>query len=182
MPTRFRKELLRDEDEILGRYDARFEGTDVDNAGENPGYDPSDTGIAGAFIAAFHDYLQHELKYNTEDTYRVSANTIGQWDWHHQPPGRLRGRPEELPDVADDLADAMRKNPKLKVFSANGLFDLATPFFITEYDINHMLLAPDLVKNVEFGYYPSGHMIYLNTEALGLLRHDLEGFYTQLGF
>ena len=181
-PTRFRKELLRDEGEILGRYDARFEGTDVDNAGENPGYDPSDTGIAGAFTAAFHEYLQHELKYNTEDTYRVSANTIGQWDWHHQPPGRLRGRPEELPDVADDLADAMRKDPKLKVFSANGLFDLATPFFITEYDINHMLLAPDLVKNVEFGYYPSGHMIYLNTEALGLLRHDLDGFYTQLGF
>lgn len=34
--------------------------------------------------------------------------------------------------VAGDLADAMRKNPSLKVLSVNGLFDLATPFFITE--------------------------------------------------
>ena len=39
-PARFRKELLRDRREIVGRYDARFEGTDVDAAGETPGYDP----------------------------------------------------------------------------------------------------------------------------------------------
>ena len=68
-PSRFRKELLRDEREILGRYDARFEGTDIDTAGETPGYDPSDTGITGAFIAAFHDYLTRELNYTTKETY-----------------------------------------------------------------------------------------------------------------
>ena len=45
--TRFRKELLRDDDRTLGRYDARFMGWDPDAAGENPGYDPSDTGISG---------------------------------------------------------------------------------------------------------------------------------------
>jgi carboxypeptidase C (cathepsin A) len=32
----------------------------------------------------------------------------------------------------------MRKNPKLRVFSANGYFDLATPFFSIEYDLSHM--------------------------------------------
>src|SRR5204862_909423 len=53
-PSRFRKELLRDQRMILGRYDARFEGYDVDAAGENPGYDPSSTGITGAFVSAFH--------------------------------------------------------------------------------------------------------------------------------
>jgi hypothetical protein len=39
--------------------------------------------------------------------------------------------------VGGDLADAMRKNPRLRV-SLNGLFDLATPFFITEYDLVHL--------------------------------------------
>jgi len=183
-PTRFRKELLRDEGDILGRYDARFEGTDVDNAGEMPGYDPSDTGISGAFIAAFHDYLTNQLKYDTNDEYRPSAGSIGEWDWHHRPPGggfRGFGRDETQPDVIDDLADAMRKNPTMKVFSANGLFDLATPFFITEMDLAHMMLAPDLSKNVEFGYYPSGHMVYLNVDALKDFHHDLEGFYTETG-
>jgi len=179
---RFRKELMRDEGDILGRYDARFEGTDVDNAGEFPAYDPSDTGITGAFVAAFHDYLTSQLKYDTTETYRPSAGNIGEWDWHHRPPGgifRGFGGQQQMPYVAGDLADAMRKNPKLKVFSANGLFDLATPFFITEYDLDHMMLAPELRKNVEFGYYPAGHMVYLNVEALKEFRHDLTGFYAE---
>ena len=56
-PARFRKELLRDQRRTLGRYDARFTGIDTDDAGETPEFDPSDTGITGAFVAAFHDYL-----------------------------------------------------------------------------------------------------------------------------
>ena len=62
-PTRFRKEVLRGDRKTLGRYDMRFEGEDVDAAGENPSYDASDTGISGAFVAAMHDYLERELKY-----------------------------------------------------------------------------------------------------------------------
>lgn len=179
--SRFRKELLRDEGDILGRYDARFEATDVDNAGEFPGFDPSDTGIAGAFTAAFHDYLTNQLKYQTDEIYHVESNSIGQWDWHHRAPGYGFGfgRTELMPDVALDLADAMRKDPKMKVFSANGEFDLATPFFLTEYDLNHMMLAPQLAKNVQFGYYPAGHMVYLNVQALKELVHDLDGFYAE---
>jgi carboxypeptidase C (cathepsin A) len=185
--TRFRKELLRDEGDILGRYDARFEGTDVDDAGENPGNDPSDTGIEGAFIAAFHDYLVRELKWETTDTYHVHTESEVPWDMHHVLPGQRAfaggggGGRATLPYLGGDLADAMRKNPKLKVFSANGYFDLATPFFITEYDLAHMMLKPDLAKNVEFGYYPAGHMVYLNVDALKEMKHDLAGFYTETG-
>jgi carboxypeptidase C (cathepsin A) len=188
-PTRFRKELLRSDRRTLGRYDMRFEGVDVDAAGENPGYDPSDTGISGAFIGAFHDYLQRELKYDTQETYKVHGDNLNQnWDWKHRPTSGTGGVPgggnfgeQAQPYVAADLASAMRKNPKLKVFSANGYFDLATPFFATEYDLDHTGLEPNLKKNIEFGYYPSGHMIYLNLDALKQLKADLENFYTSLG-
>jgi carboxypeptidase C (cathepsin A) len=81
--------------------------------------------------------------------------------------------------VAGDLADAMRKDPHLKVFSVNGLFDLATPFFITEFDLAHMELEPKLRQNIEFAYYPSGHMIYLNVDALKQLKTDLSRFYAE---
>ena len=177
-PFRFRKEVLRDDRKTLGRYDMRFEGVDADAAGEFPAYDASDTGITGVFVAALHNYLETDLKYESTDAYRPSANSIRQWDWKHKP---LGGAPfmrseESEPDVAADLADAIRKNPHLHVFSANGYFDLATPFFATEYDLDHMDLDPALRGNVQFGYYPSGHMIYLNVDALHKLRDDLEGF------
>jgi carboxypeptidase C (cathepsin A) len=180
-PTRFRKEVLRDDRRTLGRYDMRFEGVDLDAAGEAPSYDASDTGISGAFVAALHDYLERELKYDSTDAYRPSANSIGQWDWKHKPtsagPGISGpGQEQAQPYVAADLANAMRKNPHLKVFSANGYFDLATPFFATEYDLSHMDLDPSLRGNVQFGYYPSGHMIYLNVDALHQLKDDLAGF------
>jgi|HubBroStandDraft_1064217.scaffolds.fasta_scaffold00702_9 carboxypeptidase C (cathepsin A) len=183
-PSRFRKELLRDQRMILGRYDARFEGTDADAAGENPGYDPSSSGITGAFVSAFHDYLDRELKYTTKETYFPRGLKVNEdWDHTHHPPGAGGPGPQGPPlrdaYVAGDLADAMRKNPRLKVFSVNGLFDLATPFFITEYDLAHMELEPKLRGNIEFAYYHSGHMIYLNVDALKQLKSDLAGFYSR---
>jgi len=186
-PSRFRKELLRDQRVILGRYDARFEGTDIDAAGENPGFDPSGTGIMGAFVSAFHDYLDRELKYTTKETYLPRAPNANQdWDHTHRPPGAAPGpsQPPPMRDayVAGDLADAMRKNPRLKVLSVNGLFDLATPFFITEYDLSHMELEPKLRGNIGFSYYHSGHMIYLNVDALKQLKSDLVAFYTGAAF
>jgi carboxypeptidase C (cathepsin A) len=179
-PTRFRKELMRDDDRTLGRYDARFEGWDVDAAGENPAYDPSSTGPMGAFVGAFHEYLQKELKYMSTEPYVLSASFGQSWDFKHHPSGEMQSNFQQQqvePDTATDLADAIRKNPKLRVFSANGWFDLATPFFATEYDLSHMLLPPSLVGNIEFGYYPAGHMVYLNVDALKLLKTDLDRFY-----
>jgi hypothetical protein len=32
---------------------------------------------------------------------------------------------------------------------------------------------------VQFGFYPSGHMIYLNLDALKQLKTDLSRFYDQ---
>ncbi len=181
-PARFRKELLRDQRMIVGRYDARFEGTDTDAAGENPGYDPSGTAVSPAFTAAFHDYLERELKYSSKETYYPHGLNVNQlWDHSHRPPsaGFAAARPLTDIYVAGDLADAMRKDPHLKVFSVNGLFDLATPFFITEFDLAHMELEPKLRQNIEFAYYPSGHMIYLNVDALKQLKTDLAKFYTE---
>jgi carboxypeptidase C (cathepsin A) len=180
-PSRFRKELLRDDARTFGRYDARFEGWDEDSAGETPGYDPSNTGPEGAFVGAFHDYLQRELKFTSSDTYYVTGAGVNQaWNYKHHPSGDSGPNAEQAqPDTAVDLADAMRKNPKLRIFSANGYFDLATPFFATEYDLSHMMLPPALTANITFGYYPSGHMVYLNVEAQKLMKTDLDRFYRE---
>ena len=177
--TRFRKELLRDDERTLGRYDARFMGWDPDAAGETPGSDPSDTGISGVYVGAFHDYLQRELKYLSQETYYLSGPGINQaWDFKHKPVGGGPRGDQTAPDVAIDLGDTIRKNPGLRVFSANGYFDLATPFFATEYDLSHMSLPAKLMGNVQFGYYPAGHMVYLNVDALKEMKADMVRFYS----
>lgn len=178
--SRFRKELLRDENKILGRYDARFEGTDAEEAGDTAPYDPSDTGISGAYIAAFHSYLQSDLKVTDTETYNNSGPGLNQnWDWNHRPAGGSGpyGREQRMPYVAGDLGDTIRKNPHLKVFSANGIYDLATPFTATEWELSHMGTDAKMRSNISWGYYPAGHMVYLNVEALKSFRQDLGRFY-----
>ncbi|MEO8813544.1 MAG: peptidase S10, partial [Caulobacteraceae bacterium] len=177
-PNRFRKELLRDQRRTLGRYDDRFTGVDIDAAGESTEYDPSDTGITGAFVAAFHHYLAADLGYATELTYRPTYYSAGlSWNFRHKAPGSRGPGDTNEADVALDLSTAMRENPHLMVYSLNGIYDLATPFFGTEYDLGHMQLDPAERSNVSFAYYPSGHMVYLNTAALGAMKADLARFY-----
>ena len=179
-PGRFRKELLRDQRLTLGRYDARFTGSDVDAAGESPEYDPSDTGITGAFVSAFHHYLTADLGFTSDLAYRPTYYSAGlQWDFKHRPAGARSEYDVNTADVALDLSAAMRQNPHLLLYSLNGLYDFATPFFGTEYDLGHMQLDPALKGNVRFAYYPSGHMVYLNTEALKSMKADLARFYDE---
>ena len=83
-------------------------------------------------------------------------------------------------NVAPDLAKAMTYNPQLKIFSANGYFDFATPFFATQYVLEHLYLDPALQKNITYGYYQSGHMVYLHPGALARFHDDLERWYARV--
>jgi carboxypeptidase C (cathepsin A) len=178
-PGRFRKQLLRSESRTLGRYDARFEGIDFDDAGEEADYDASVTSVANAFAGALHQYLAGDLHYTPTDRYRVFNGEAGrEWDMKHR---EWWGEQLPVPYAAGDLAEAMRQNSQLRVLSLNGYFDLATPFFATEYDLAHMELDPSLRGNVQMTYYPTGHMIYLDDGALHTLKSDLGRFYGEEG-
>jgi carboxypeptidase C (cathepsin A) len=39
-----------------------------------------------------------------------------------------------------------------------------------------MMLEPAQQRNLEYRYYPSGHMVYLNPDALHAMRLDVERF------
>jgi carboxypeptidase C (cathepsin A) len=176
-PSRFEKELLRGERRTVGRLDARFEGIDHDSAGEFPEYDAADEAISGAFVAAFNAYARGDLKFSTDELYKPTNYPEVGKDWDDRHGSGQRKAP--MPDVAEDLRQAMSKNPNLKIFSANGYFDFATPFFQTEYTVAHMGLDPSLEKNFSWGYYRSGHMIYIHPEARKRMKEDLARFYDE---
>jgi carboxypeptidase C (cathepsin A) len=79
-------------------------------------------------------------------------------------------------NVAETLREAMSMNRFLKVFIANGYFDLATPFFATEYTFNHLGLDSTLRDNISMTYYEAGHMMYLHDPSLAKMKEDLGTF------
>lgn len=169
---RFLQALMRNQDTIVGRYDARYTTYSLDQNEDQPEWDPSDVGISGAFVALGMNYMTDTLGYHTNLVYRpVAYGQLGQrWDFKHDgndPPT----------NVAPDLARAMTTNPHLYVFSGNGYYDFATPFFATQYTLNHLGLAPELQKHVTYGFYQSGHMVYLNPDALVAFKADLAKWY-----
>ncbi len=176
-PSRFQKELLRGERRTVGRLDGRYQGIDHDAAGETPEYDPASSAIAAAYTSALNAYVRETLGYKTDELYKpTNYEEVGKdWDDRH----RTDSGRAPMPDVAEDLRLVMSQNPNLKLFSANGYFDFATPFFETEYTLGHMGLDPTLEKNIVFGYYPSGHMIYLHEPSLKQMKVDLARFYDQ---
>jgi carboxypeptidase C (cathepsin A) len=179
-PSRFRRELLRKQGLIFGRFDARYARPEADAVGDEATFDPTSTGHAGPYGAGFREYMQKDLNKSTAD-FAPSAPVSPIWDWSHknlssylQPESQ-----EHEPDTAADLGEAMRRNPSLKVFSANGYYDLATPFTATEEALYTLPLDRTLQKNITFAYYPAGHMVYLNVDALKQFRLDLEKFYDE---
>ncbi len=177
--SRFRKELLRGSARTVGRFDSRYLGIDSDTAGDSPETDASSDAISGAYIASFHDHLSW-IGYKTDLPYRLSARDGAgfKWNWAHRAPGGGYGM-QNNPNTAVDLAAAMRTNPYLKVLSLNGYYDMATPFFGTEFDLGHMMLEPGLQTNLSYAYYPAGHMTYLNPDALHQMKADLSRWYDE---
>jgi len=171
---RFMAELLRDQGEITGRYDGRYTNDALDRAAETTDWDATDSAIDGAFTASNNQLLRGIMKYNSPLLYRSTAYDIirqsGGWDFKHRGFAPL--------NTAPDLAEAMAFNPDLHVFSANGYYDFATPFFNTVYVLNHLNLSPALQNNISYGFYPSGHMVYLNIDALAQFHDDLERWYS----
>jgi carboxypeptidase C (cathepsin A) len=165
---RFGKELLRNRGLTVGRYDARFTGIDADSAGESPEYDPSGSKVFGAFTAAINDYLRNELKFEDPHVYEILGGGVQPWNY---------GRGNRIVDTSETLRSTMSQNPLMKVFLASGYYDLATPPATATYSLEHMRLPEELQKNITYGFYEAGHMMYIYEPAMERLRKDMEAFY-----
>jgi carboxypeptidase C (cathepsin A) len=166
----FAKTLQDDQDLTTGRLDTRFSGPTMNPLSENADYDPQSSAISSAYVSLFNDYVRRDLKYGEGQTYLPEA-LFGptQWDVVH------RGNPVSL-NVANDLADAIKTNPRLKVMVNGGYYDLATPFFAAIYEEKHLPIPQSLAKNIDYAWYESGHMVYVRDECLKQLHDRVAAF------
>ncbi|MGA2536254.1 MAG: peptidase S10 [Terracidiphilus sp.] len=165
----FEKTLLEDEDLTTGRLDTRFSGPNLNPLSESAEYDPQSSAISSAYVTLFNDYVRKELKYGEGQTYLPDAQFGStQWDVTHQ------GNPRF--NVAADLAEALKTNPRLHIMVNGGYYDLATPFFAAEYEEKHLPIPQSLAKNIEYDWYESGHMVYVRDESLKQLHDRVAAF------
>ena len=171
----FREELLRDQGESVGLLDGRIMAPEADENAEEPSFDASYTAVSDGIYAAFMQYLTDELGYRWGRDYNIAAQWKGplHWDYAHAAPD---GTKELVADVSVDLAAALRSEPFLRVLSLNGWYDLDTPFFGTEMDLSHMMLAQAARERVVVKFYPAGHMGYTDQAALHLMQQDVSEF------
>jgi carboxypeptidase C (cathepsin A) len=166
----FEKTLQDDQDLTTGRLDTRFSGPSLNPLSEGAEYDPQSSAISSAYVSLFNDYVRKDLKYGEGQTYLPMALFGGaQWDFKHN------GNPVSV-NVAPDLAEAMKTNPRLKVMVNGGYYDLATPFFAAQYEEKHLPIPQSLAKNIEYDWYESGHMVYVRDESLKQLHDRVAAF------
>lgn len=166
--TRYRKELLRDERKVLGRFDARIAWPSMDPSSDYPGYDPSYAVAYGAFSTALNDYLSRDLGWEGTQPYKILTGDVHPWNW---------GTNNSVLNMTRNLENALRENPELRVLVMCGYTDLATPPANMQYSISHLFKIPaERREAIKFTWYDGGHMFYLNQPDLVKMRKDLVEF------
>jgi carboxypeptidase C (cathepsin A) len=166
----FSEDLQLPEGLTTGRLDSRYQGPAINPMSEEADYDPFTQSIDAAYTAAINAYTRETLHFGENMTYKPSAREPG-WDWdlRHAVPGS--GYPEGSVNVMTDLADTLKVNPKMHVLLMGGYFDLGTLYFGATYEMKHLPIPAALQKNIAYKFFPTGHMVYVNEEALHGL-HD----------
>jgi carboxypeptidase C (cathepsin A) len=163
--SRFAVELLRAENRVIGRFDARYKGYVRDRLAGGMEYDPTLEAVASVFASTFNDYVRSELNYKSDLPYEILTGL--DWDW---------GEQNRYLNVAETLADSLTRNPYLRVHVSIGDYDLATPWSAVQYTFNHLQVDPELAKNITLDTYTAGHMMYLNLPDLKKQKADLARF------
>lgn len=171
--SHFDTELLRKEDKVVGRLDGRFTGVNASGMAQEPDFDPSEAIIRPPYTAVFGDYVKRDLGYDTDLVYYVLGGGVKGWDFSKGKGGWETG----FADTSEALRHAFAKNPFLRVYVAEGLYDAATPYFAAEYTFNHMGLTPAAHKNIIRERFPAGHMIYIEKNSLEKLDRSMQKFY-----
>jgi carboxypeptidase C (cathepsin A) len=166
----FTSKLLEDKDRSVGRYDCRLTGIRYapGTAGRQE-FDPSYEAVYGTYVACFNDYVRRELKYESDLPYNALTGDVQPWNYSNVQNQYL--------NTAEMLHQAMSRNPSLKVWIANGYYDLATPYFATDYTVRQMGLDAAVRGNVSQTFYEGGHMMYMVPTELAKLKTDAAKFY-----
>lgn len=149
-------------DDTVSIADPYPEGIDNSDSPE-----PVLSGYGLSYGNAFTGYVSDALGFHTELKYDLLNLEVNRkWDYKQGSDPISRGMP--------DLRKLLALNPSLRVFIANGYFDMVCPFAGSRWLIEHMPVGRD---RVQLRVYPGGHMLYTRPDSRAALAHDVAALY-----
>lgn len=163
-PDLYRAEVMRNDRKSVGRLDGRYIINERSGNNRTYSYDPSAAGIDGAYTAGLMHYMHNDLGVRgIRREYNILGG-IGRWDW--------QGERSDA-NVADDLAQGQAENKDLRIYVANGYYDMATPFHGAEMTFNQFGFDK---SRIQMSYFEVGHMIYIHGPSLEKMTSEMRDF------
>jgi carboxypeptidase C (cathepsin A) len=162
----FRREFDRRNGKVTGRYDASVKGDDPfpDSSFSHVG-DQSGDALFAPLTSAAVDFTTRKLNWRPDGAYELINGAVERaWDF---------GRGLKPAESITELRQILALDPKLKVLVGHGLFDLATPYFGSQIQLDQLpgFASPDRVKLV---VYPGGHMFYARDASRQAFRSEVQ--------
>jgi carboxypeptidase C (cathepsin A) len=171
----FAQDLLGSSDESTGRLDSRWQGPSMNPMHSEADSDPFTESIESAIEAAMNTYAHETLKFGQNMTYEPSAR-MGGWNWDMTVKGQGGGWAGTSSNVESELAYTMKVSPNMHILLMGGYFDLGTLYFGATYEMKHLPIPTSLQKNIDYKFFPTGHMVYVNPEARAALHQRTAEF------
>lgn len=161
-------EALRPQGRIVGRLESRATGPMAASRTRDWEFDPGIEAIAAPYTMAAMAYFA-ELGLAPDARYEVLNGEAHQaWNWNR---GKEQGNSYAC--TSPDLARALRRNARLRVFVASGRYDLGTPYSASDWSLAQLDVPADVRSRVVHRYYDAGHMMYTRQADLSQLKTDL---------
>ncbi|MGF1569689.1 MAG: S10 family peptidase [Nodosilinea sp.] len=170
----FARELLRDQQRVLGIYDASVTALDpFPDRLLNEGTDPTLDGVDRLFTGAINSHLRSTLGVKTTLPYNLLNYEVFK-AWKFLMEGDFR---QGFVGSVDDLRVGMALNPHLQVYVTHGIFDLVTPYFSSNHLADLMNLNPEIRPNLTLRHFKGGHMFYTWEESRQQWLAEMKAFY-----
>jgi carboxypeptidase C (cathepsin A) len=110
-------------------------------------------------------YFKRDLGFATNEVYNALNLEVNS-AWNH----------EGMTDVNPAIGEAMRRDPKLRVFWTGGLFDITTPLFAARYALDQAGIPSDRLTGAAF---PAGHSVFMEAANRVALSAAVRKFVTR---
>ena len=168
-------EALRDKGRIVGRLEARGTGPMGASRTREWEFDPGMEAIVAPYTMAALAYFSGSLNVAMEQRYEVLSYQVNLgWNWIRGGEGKAERM--GFTSTSPDLARALRRNARLKVFVASGRYDLGTPYSASDWSLAQLDAPAEVLARVQHHYYDAGHMMYTRRADLKQLKADLSAW------